>query len=343
MLVVGVMVGALAVVVVAVDAFEDGDLVVVTDDLTAVVVADDVNGDLTVVVEEIVCGLTVVATVLFNVAGVAAVVVLRPPPLVAGALDDVDAVTTVGGVVLALVVDVFTVDEAGCLVEDGALEVGDRMVVVKVIGGLLELLLPRVVVTFGAVVVAGLLVGSTGLPLRIAFPWTAALATADPASPEGLLSLPPCDGKGSLTDASLTLCLELDSLLLSFFLLGFFMFLTTLPLDLTGARLLFIGIVAILGNGEATGRSKPSVDVASVDAALVDAATVVVVAATGFLQFSAFCTVVFSVVVVDCSHLSLHLHGLLLLLSTGKAKRGQKKKKKLKKYASNLIPRKPVF
>jgi len=46
---------------------------------------------------------------------------------------------------------------------------------------------------------------------------------------------------------SVGLCLELDSLSFSFFLLGFFMLRTTLPVDFTGVRLIFVGIVAILG------------------------------------------------------------------------------------------------
>jgi len=46
---------------------------------------------------------------------------------------------------------------------------------------------------------------------------------------------------------SLALCLELDSLSFSFFLLGFFMLRTTFPVDFTGVRLIFVGIVAILG------------------------------------------------------------------------------------------------
>lgn len=46
---------------------------------------------------------------------------------------------------------------------------------------------------------------------------------------------------------SLALCLELESLSLSVFLLGFFMLRTTFPVDFTGARLIFVGIVAILG------------------------------------------------------------------------------------------------
>lgn len=46
---------------------------------------------------------------------------------------------------------------------------------------------------------------------------------------------------------SLALCLELESLSLSVFLLGFFMLRTTFPVDLTGVRLILVGIVAILG------------------------------------------------------------------------------------------------
>lgn len=46
---------------------------------------------------------------------------------------------------------------------------------------------------------------------------------------------------------SLALCLELESLSLLVFLLGFFMLRTTFPVDFTGARLIFVGIVAILG------------------------------------------------------------------------------------------------
>jgi len=46
---------------------------------------------------------------------------------------------------------------------------------------------------------------------------------------------------------SFTLCLELESLSLSVFLFCFFMLRTTFPDDFTGVRLIFVGIVAILG------------------------------------------------------------------------------------------------
>lgn len=57
-----------------------------------------------------------------------------------------------------------------------------------------------------------------------------------------LLSMP-----GTTGSLSLVLCFDTESLSLLFFLLGFFMFLITFPVDFTGARLLFIGMVTIPG------------------------------------------------------------------------------------------------
>lgn len=54
-------------------------------------------------------------------------------------------------------------------------------------------------------------------------------------------------------------CFEFESLSLSFFLFGFFMFRTTFPDDLTGARLVFIGIVAIPGFGNTSVSATASV------------------------------------------------------------------------------------
>jgi len=99
-------------------------------------------------------------------------------------------------------------------------------------------------VTF--VIVVGFVVEpltTDGLPLLMVFIWAILVIVAVSVL---MVSF---NGIGSLESGplSLVLCLELESLSLSFFLLGFFMLRTTLPVDFTGARLIFVGIVAILG------------------------------------------------------------------------------------------------
>jgi len=104
---------------------------------------------------------------------------------------------------------------------------------------------PRAVVTF---VVVGFVVEppmTDGLPFLIVFIW--AILVIVPVSVltvsfNGTESRSPESGP-----LSLVLCLEVESLSFSFFLLGFFMLRTTLPVDFTGVRLIFVGIVAILG------------------------------------------------------------------------------------------------
>lgn len=150
---------------------------------------------------------------------------------------------------------------------------------------------------------------------------TAAAAAATLAPLPSLLLL----ATGSAVILSLVLCLELESLSLSFFRFGFFMFRTTLPVDLTGARLLFIGIVAVLGSGAPTftstvnGAAVGNSSTFSAPDCLVDGFSLIVLAE---LVGTISCSV--AVVVDAVSQWSLHLHGLLF--SMGKPKRKSKKK-----------------
>lgn len=107
---------------------------------------------------------------------------------------------------------------------------------------------PRAAVVTFDVVVVGFVVEppmTDGLPFLIVF--ICAILVIVPVS---VLTVS-FNGTGSRSfesgPLSLVLCLELDSLSFSFFLLDFFMLRTTLPVDFTGVRLIFVGIVAILG------------------------------------------------------------------------------------------------
>lgn len=144
---------------------------------------------------------------------------------------------------------------------------------------------------------------------------------------------------GSVVILSLVLCLELESLSLSFFLFGFFMFLTTLPVDLTGARLVFIGIVANIGFGTSTSTSVVNgavVSISSTDFALEEEMTDDIVAGVSFGVLGFVETIVLSVVDVVSQWL-LHLHRLLF--SIGKPKR--KIKEKIVNFEFN-IRRRPL-
>lgn len=152
-----------------------------------------------------------------------------------------------------------------------------------------------------------------------------------PITEEGLplsLLLPPID-VGSTGSASIFLCFELESLSLSFFLLGFFMFLTTLPVDFTGARLLFIGIIIIVDGSDVDVAIVVVIDVAASvggggvstfsEPMVVVFVVVVVVVECGRSSKLVGIIEVFSVTMTAGSHRLMHLHGLLF--STGNPKR----------------------
>lgn len=158
-------------------------------------------------------------------------------------------------------------------------------------------------------VVLAAVVAACGLPLfRIAFKLVVGLAATGPAS--ALPSRAPAgDASPGLEPPSVVLlCLELESLSLSFFRFGFFMFRTTFPVDFTGARFVFIGIVAI-----------PAAiigDTSAVAAAAVVVVVVVVVPASPSSSVAPVTGVgtaaTMTLLVVDGrSQRSLHLHGSL--------------------------------
>lgn len=247
------------------DAVEAG-----ADDLAVL----DVDGGVTVVGNVVVVGFAVVCDVTVVVIGV---VVGDVPCVVRLSVDDVPVVidvcvvavlpTTDGiGVVVDNLVEVVVavppVMDGISVVVDGLVEVVTIEVVAVKAHAVVAApppveLEPLVVpVIFGPAVV-GLIVVLTpgGLPFLIGFPCTilAALPAVIAAAnvPPVLPSLVPGNETRSLVSDPpslvVVLCFKLESLSLSFFLLGFFMFLTTLPVDFTGARLVLIGMVAVSG------------------------------------------------------------------------------------------------
>lgn len=215
--------------------------------LTVVVVGDtEVAGDTDDLVVVVCRGLTVVGVV--RVLVIVVVVVL-----------DSDEVTVVVGLlvttgVLDVVVAEVTLVGAFGVTDDGLVEVcvftgfAELVVVLAVVPSVVVPFEPRAVVAF-AVVVLGFVIEPPpikGMPAVLTvFIW-AILVIVPVSALTGSFN-----GVGSRSlesgPLSLVLCLELESLSLSVFLLGFFMFRTTFPVDFTGTRLIFVGIVAILG------------------------------------------------------------------------------------------------
>lgn len=276
-------------------------VVVDTEDL-AVVAGDVVAGVLTVGEVTSPRGLVVVRTA-FDVAGIALLGTLAGVVFCAEV-----AATTVLVAVGAFVVESPEADSLATVVDAVMVEVGQAAVV--------EFDLPRAEVTVVAVVVVIGFPVVTGLPfLIIELPAAVLVIVAVLAIPDSgslTLELPP-----------LSLVL-LESLSLSFlFRFGFFMFLTTLPVDFTGALLVFIGIVAILGFGNTSGIVDGAAEgVFTSTTSSVPAVTDCVVdeiSGRGVLD-CVVGTIVFSV--VDGSQWLLHLHGLLF--SIGKPKRNMK-------------------
>jgi hypothetical protein len=86
------------------------------------------------------------------------------------------------------------------------------------------------------------IVPAANVPVAVFVPSVPVAVLPTTATVSGLLSTP-----GATESLSPVLCFDPASLSLLFFLFGFFMFLITFPVDFTGTRLLFIGMVAILG------------------------------------------------------------------------------------------------
>lgn len=215
---------------------------------------------------------------------------------VTGAAAFVDGVTFAGVGTSAggAVVGVVTTAESTFTVVGGPLVVPFRVVLMFLVPFPVAILAPIV----PAPIVPAANVPAANVPVAVFAPNvpTAVFPATDPVS--GLLSLP-----GTAGPLSLVLCFDPESLSLPFFLLGFFMFLTTFPVDLTGARLLFIGMVAILGFGNTSVTvCRDAVDVSGSPTATSVRVTVsVVVFRSGVVILS----------VVDGSQRLLHLHGLL--------------------------------
>lgn len=109
------------------------------------------------------------------------------------------------------------------------------------------------------------------------------------------------------------------------------MFLTTLPVDFTGARLLFVGIVAIPGFGSTS--VSVTVGPVSVLGVFTCSALVVLIAMAGvvavdrfsFGGFGAVVVVTIVFLVVDGSQWSLHVHGWLFSTDNKPGQNGRNK------------------
>lgn len=220
-------------------------------------------------------------------------------------LVGVDFCVEVVTITVLVCVGVFKVDSPEL---DSLVTVVDAEIVEASAGAVVEFDLPRAEVT--AIAVIGFLV-VTSLPFLITvLPTTVLVIVAE-------LTVP---GRRSLL-------LELPSFVLleslSFlFRFGFFMFLTTLPLDFTGALLVFIGIVAIRGFGNTSGMVDGAAEGVFTSTSSEPAVTDCIVdgiSGMGVLD-CVVGTIVFSV--VDDSQWLLHLHGLLF--SIGKPKQSIK-------------------